>query len=332
MDYVKFGKTSLKVSRICLGAMHFGENTPRDVAFDIMSKAVDSGVNFFDTADVYGSKNFDERGVSEQLIGEWLAENRARRDKIVLATKVWGEMGYGPNDKGLSAYRIKRCCEASLKRLRTDYLDLYLMHRIDRTAAWDEVLQAMEQLVREGKVIYLGSSNHAGWHIATFNQEASKRHMLGLVNEQCAYSLLRRSYELEVIPACEAYGMAVTTWSPLAGGLLGGILNNPTEGRRASKEFQHTVNILRPQLEAWEKLCQALGETPAAVAIAWLLNNPRVTAPIIGPRTAEQLESATNALDVSLSQDVLAQIDKIFPGPADVSPEAYWAIPGIKYD
>ncbi len=331
MDYIKFGKTSLKVSRICLGTMHFGQFCSQEVGFDIMSKVMELGINFFDTADVYGSMDFDKRGGSEQIIGEWLAQDRTRRDKIVLATKVFGEMGYGPNDMGLSAYRIKRCCEASLKRLKTDHIDIYIMHRIDRSAAWEEVLQAMEQLIREGKVTYLGSSNHAGWHIAKFNEEAYKRNMLGLVSEQCAYSLLRRSFELEVIPACEAYGMAVTTWSPLASGLLGGILENPTEGRRADKATQQTISAIRPQLEAWEKLCQKLGEFPAAVAIAWLLNNPHVTAPVIGPRTVAQLESAVHALNITLPKDILTRIDKIFPGPADESPEAYWAIPGIKY-
>ena len=326
MKYVNLGRTALKISRIGLGTMNFGGHTSAESSFDIMSEALELGINFFDTADVYGSMNFDERGGSERIIGEWLAQDSTRRDKIVLATKVYGEMGYGPNDEGLSAYRIKRCCEASLKRLQTDHIDLYQMHRIDRSAPWEEVWQAMEQLVREGKVTYFGTSNFAGWHIATACQEARKRHLMGPVSEQCGYSLLRRSFEMDVIPACESYGMSVIPWGPLAGGMLGGIIKKATEGRRSSPRTQETVQKIRPQLEAWENLCKERDTLPGEMALAWLLSRPAVAAPIIGPRTVAQLESSVHSLEIELAQDTLEKIDAIFPGPRNESPEAYWPI------
>lgn len=326
MKYVNLGKTALKVSRICLGTMNFGWHTSMETSSEIMSEALEQGVNFFDTADVYGSMNFDERGGSERIIGEWLSQDKTRRDKIILATKVYGEMGYGPNDVGLSAYRIKRCCEASLKRLQTEHIDLYQMHRIDRSAPWDEVWQAMEQLVREGKVTYIGTSNFAGWHITAAYQEAKKRNLMGLVSEQCGYSLLRRGFELDVIPACEGHGMSVLPWSPLASGLLGGITEKAGEGRRAMSWTSETFEKIRPQLEAWEDFCKELGEFPGEVAMAWLLSRPAVTAPVIGPRTVAQLKSALNALEIELSQEALEKINKIFPGPSNESPEAYWPI------
>jgi len=326
VKYVNLGRTALRVSRICLGTMNFGQHASAEASFDIMSEALELGINFLDTADVYGSANFDERGGSERIIGEWLSQDSTRRDKIVLATKVYGEMGYGPNDVGLSAYRIRRCCEASLKRLRTDHIDLYQMHRIDRSAPWEEVWQAMEQLVREGKVTYFGTSNFAGWHIATACQEAKKRNLMGPVSEQCGYSLLRRSFELEVIPTCESYGMSVIPWGPLAGGILGGIIENAKQGRRSAPRIQETVRKIRPQLEAWESFCRELGELPGETALAWLLSRPIVAAPIIGPRTVAQLESSVRSLEIELSQDALEKIEEIFPGPSTAAPEAYWPI------
>jgi len=326
MKYVNLGRTALKVSRICLGTMNFGWHTSAEASFDIVSESLELGINFFDTADVYGSMNFDERGGSERIIGEWLSQDSTRRDKIVLATKVYGEMGYGPNDVGLSAYRIKRCCEASLKRLQTDHIDIYYMHRIDRSAPWEEVWQAMEQLVREGKVTYFGTSNFAGWHIATANQEANKRNLMGPVSEQCGYSLLRRSFELDVIPACESYGMSVIPWGPLAGGMLGGIIEKVTEGRRSLPRTQEPMQQIRPQLEAWESLCKEVGELPGEMALAWLLSRPAVAAPVIGPRTVAQLKSSVHSLEIELSKDTLEKIDEIFPGPSGESPEAYWPI------
>jgi len=321
MNYVRLGRTGLRVSRLCLGTMNFGPLTNEADSHAIMDKAVELGINFFDTANVYGWKTGE--GVTEQIVGRWLAGAGGRRERIVLATKVFGRMGDGPNDRGLSAYHIKRACEESLRRLQTDRIDLYQMHHIDRDAPWEEIWQAMEQLVREGKILYAGSSNFAAWNIAQANCLAAQRHFLGLVCEQSLYNLNARTIELEVIPACQAFGLGLIPWSPLGGGLLGGILRKLAEGRRASDRIQKALQKQRPKLEAYEALCRELGEQPADIAVAWLLHNPAVTAPIIGPRTMEQLTGSLRALEIKLSADALAKLDQIFPGPGGQAPEAY---------
>ncbi|RMF36778.1 MAG: aldo/keto reductase [Chloroflexi bacterium] len=321
MEYTRLGRTGLKVSRLCLGTMNFGPETSEADSFAIMDRALELGINFFDTANVYGWRRGE--GITEQIIGRWLAQGGGRREQIVLATKVYGAMGDGPNDRGLSAYHIRRACEESLRRLQTDHIDLYQMHHVDRETPWEEIWQAMEQLVREGKVLYVGSSNFAGWHIAQAQCTAAERHFMGLVSEQSLYNLSARTIELEVIPACRAYGLGVLPWSPLAGGMLAGALRKVKEGRRASKRVREAVERHRPQLEAYESLCRELGERPADVALAWLLHNPDVTAPIIGPRTLEQLEGSMRALEIRLSDEVLARLDEIWPGPGGEAPEAY---------
>lgn len=325
MQYTSLGRTGLKVSRLCLGTMNFGPQTTEPDSFAVMDKALDLGINFFDTADVYGWKKGE--GVTEQIIGRWFAQGDNRREKVVLATKVYGDMGLGnmtdwPNTNRLSALHIRKACEDSLRRLQTDYIDVYQMHHIYRDSPWDEVWQAMELLVQQGKVLYVGSSNFAGWHIAKANEAAKARHFLGLVSEQSLYNLNARTVELEVIPACEDYGLGMIPWSPLGGGLLGGVLQKIEEGRRASEGVQKNVEQHREKLEKWEALCRDLGEQPADVALAWLLNNKVVTAPIIGPRTMEQLDGSLRALEISLSAETLAKLDEIFPGykPA---PEGY---------
>jgi len=270
---------------------------------------------------VYGWRKGE--GVTEQIIGRWLAQDGGRREQIVLATKVYNEMGDGPNDRGLSAYHIWRACEDSLRRLQTDHIDLYQMHHIDRETPWEEIWQAMEQLVREGKVLYVGSSNFAGWHIAQAQCAAEKRNFMGLVSEQSLYNLSARTIELEVIPACRAYGLGLIPWSPLGGGLLAGALQKAGEERRASERVQKSVERHRDQLEAYEALCREMGEKPAEVALAWLLHNLAVTAPIIGPRTLAQLEGSLRALEIALSDDILARLDEIWPGPGGEAPEAY---------
>jgi len=262
-------------------------------------------------------------GVTEQIVGRWIAQGGGRRERIVLATKVFGRMGDGPNDRGLSAYHVKRACEESLRRLQTDHIDLYQMHHVDRETPWEEVWQAMEQLLREGKIVYVGSSNFAGWHIAHANGVATQRQLLGLVCEQSLYNLNARTAELEVIPACKALGLGLIPWSPLAGGLLGGILRKAADGRRASERIQKAVAQHRDQLQAYEALCAELGEQPADVALAWLLHNPVVTAPIIGPRTMQQFTGALRALEITLTGDALAKLDDIWPGPGGQAPEAY---------
>lgn len=321
MEYTHLGRTGLQVSQLCLGTMNFGPHTSEEDSYAIMDKALELGINFFDTANVYGWQKGE--GITEQIIGRWWAQGNGRREKVVLATKVYGNMGDWPNQSRLSALHIKRACEDSLRRLQTDYIDIYQMHHVDRTTPWEEIWQAMEQLVREGKVLYIGSSNFAGWHIAQANEAAQKRHFMGLVSEQSLYNLNARMVELEVIPACEHYGLGLIPWSPLAGGLLGGVLQKIKDGRRATDRIQAAVEQQRPQLEQWETFCQELGEQPADVALAWLLNNPVVTAPIIGPRTIEQLTGSLRALEISFTAEQLTRLDEIWPGPGGTAPEAY---------
>jgi aryl-alcohol dehydrogenase-like predicted oxidoreductase len=308
--------------------MNFGWDLPgtsEGDAFAVMDRALEHDINFFDTANVYGWAEGRPRGegVTEQIIGRWFAQGDRRRDKVVLATKVFGDMGDWPNEGRLSALHIRKACDASLKRLQTDYIDLYQMHHIDRRAPWDEIWQAMENLVDAGKVIYVGSSNFAGWHIAQAMETARSRSFLGLVSEQSLYNLIERTVELEVLPACRDYGLGVIPWSPLSGGLLGGVLQKIEGGRRASERTQKALNKRRDQIESYEKFCADLGEEPANVALAWLLHQEGVTAPIIGPRNVEQLDSSLRALEVRLDDDAMARLAEIFPGPGKPAPEAY---------
>ena len=321
MHYTHLGRSGLLVSRLCLGTMNFGPHTSEEDSYRIMDRALELGINFFDTANVYGWVKGE--GITEQIIGRWWSQGGGRREKVVIATKLYGAMGDWPNESRLSALHIKRACEDSLRRLKTDYIDLYQMHHIDRECPWEEIWQAMEQLYREGKILYVGSSNFAGWHIAQAQELAKQRHFMGLVSEQSLYNLNARMIELEVIPACLHYGVGVIPWSPLAGGLLGGILKGVQEGRRASERVQQQLEIHRDRIARYEALCETLGEEPAHVALAWLLHQPAVTAPIIGPRTVEQLDRSMRALEIRLDEQALKQLDEIFPGPGGPAPEAY---------
>jgi aryl-alcohol dehydrogenase-like predicted oxidoreductase len=321
MQYVQLGRSGVKVSRLCLGTMNFGPETPEADSFAIMDRALDLGVNFFDTANVYGWKIGE--GWTEQIIGRWFGQGGGRREKVVLATKVYGRMGDWPNQARLSALHIKRACEGSLRRLQTDCIDLYQMHHVDRDTPWEEIWQAMEQLVREGKILYAGTSNFAGWQLAQAQELARHRHFLGIVSEQSLYNLLERTIELEVIPACTAYGIGLIPWSPLARGLLAGALTTATTGRRADQDVQREAQKHRQSLEAFERLCRDLGEQPADVALAWLLHQPAVTSPIIGPRTLEQLNASMRVLNLTLSKETLKRLDDMFPGPGGPAPEAY---------
>jgi len=327
MEFTNLGRTGLKVSRLCLGTMNFGPKTSEPDSFAIMDRALEHGINFFDTANVYGWKLGE--GVTEQIVGRWLAQGGGRRDKVVLATKVYGRMSEWPNDQGLSARHIIRAADESLRRMRTDWIDLYQMHHIDRSTPWDEIWQAMETLVAQGKVRYVGSSNFAGWHLAQAQAAAANRHFLGLVSEQCIYNLLTRYVELEVVPAAIQYGIGIIPWSPLHGGLLSGALRKQREGTAArSSEGRSSdgLNEHRETIEAYEKLAAELGAEPSNVALAWLLSRPGVTAPIIGPRTMSQLDGAIEALDVTLDGATLARLDELFPpvGNGGPGPEA-WA-------
>ena len=321
MQYTHLGRTGLKVARLCLGTMNFGPVTAEPEAHHIMDRALEHGMNFFDTADVYGWKKGE--GITERILGRWFAQGGLRREKVVLATKVYNDMGDWPNETRLSALHIRRACEDSLRRLQTDYLDLYQMHHIDRATPWEEIWEAFSILRQQGKVLYFGSSNFAGWHIARAQELANARHMLGLVSEQSLYNLNARTVEYEVIPACEHYGLGLLPWSPLGGGLLGGVLQKAAEGRRAADRLQQQVQRHLGQITEYEKFCADLGEKPADVALAWLLHNKVVTAPIVGPRTVEQLDGTLRALEITLGAEQLQQLHQIFPGPGKPAPEAY---------
>jgi NDP-hexose C3-ketoreductase / dTDP-4-oxo-2-deoxy-alpha-D-pentos-2-ene 2,3-reductase len=321
VEHTHLGRTGLLVSRLCLGTMNFGPETSEEDSFAIMDRALEEEVNFFDTANVYGWKKGE--GVTENILGRWFAKGGGRRNKVVLATKVYGLMGDWPNESRLSALNIRRACEASLRRMQTDHIDLYQMHHVDRDAPWDEIWQAMDVLVQQGKVLYVGSSNFAGWHIVKANEAARRRNSLGLVSEQSLYNLAERSVELEVLPACRDYGVGVIPWSPLGGGLLGGILRKTREGRSASDQVRKRLEEHQSQVEEYEAFCDELGERPADVALAWLLHQPGVTAPITGPRTLEQFEQSLPALEVQLDDKALDRLDQIWPGPGGPAPEAY---------
>ncbi|MDP4097310.1 aldo/keto reductase [Paenibacillus sp. P96] len=323
MQHSYLGKSGLKVSQLCLGTMNFGPETEEKEAFKIMDAALDAGINFFDTANVYGGQS--NRGWTEEIIGRWFKQGGGRREKVVLATKVYGDMNEeadGPNgDRGLSAYKIRRHLESSLKRLQTDHIELYQMHHVDRNVSWDELWGMFENAVQRGQVGYIGSSNFAGWHIAVAQAEAKARHFLGLVSEQHLYNLMQRTAELEVLPAAEALGLGVIPWSPLAGGLLG---RNALSGTGArSARSQERIEENRSRLEQFAALCSEIGEKEDVVALAWVLSHSAVTAPIIGPRTLDQLEDSLRVPEVKLNEDVLKQLDEIFPGPGKPAPEAY---------
>lgn len=355
MQYTHLGRTGVVVSRLCLGTMNFGCYTSEEECLAIMNRAIELGINFFDTANVYGwlgwMPNKGRPGLAEEIIGRWLSQEKSRRNQVVLATKVYTPMSHEINDRGLSAYHIRQACEDSLRRLQTDHIDVYYMHHIDRgehppsiykdwlrlperdlyrpahrrrETPWEEIWQAMEVLVQQGKVLYIGSSNFAGWHIAQACEKASQRQFLGPVCEQSIYNLTNRMVELEVIPACREYGLGLVPYSPLAGGWLAGLLKKvgTGQGRRGGTVSEEAIKN-RDQLENYETLCQKLGEEPAAVALAWLLKNPVVTAPIIGPRMVEQLDSSRCALELNLDDETLAQLNEIWPGPGGEAPEAY---------
>lgn len=319
MQYHRLGRTALNVSQICLGTMNFGPRTSEQDSFEILNEAVNAGVNFIDTANQYGGEL--GVGTTETILGKWLAEDRSRRETLVLATKVHEPMSEDVNDRGLSARHIQMACDASLKRLGVDHIDLYQMHHIDRTAPMEEIWQAMDRLIDQGKITYVGSSNFPGWAIARANETAKVRHRLGLVSEQGLYNLIERRAELEVIPACQEYGLSLIPWSPLSGGLLTG-LQSKGSGRRQSEDMQRSIADRRDQLEKFDRLSADLGQTPSVIALAWLLHQPAVAATIVGPGTLEQLTSVLEVPELQLDAATLSALDDIFP-PCGPAPEAY---------
>ncbi|MDX2604380.1 aldo/keto reductase [Streptomyces caniscabiei] len=328
MKYTQLGRTGLKVSRLVLGTMNFGPHTDEGDSHAIMDAALDAGINFVDTANVYGWG--ENKGRTEEIIGTWFAKGGGRRDKVVLATKVYGNMGADdaawPNHDKLSAVNIRRAVDASLKRLRTDHIDVYQFHHIDRDTPFDEIWQAVDVLIQQGKILYVGSSNFPGYKIAQANETAARRGgTIGLVSEQCLYNLYERRAEMEVIPAAQEYGLGIIPWSPLHGGALGGVLKKEIKGGRRD-EGRAAGAMSGPEvhakIQAYEDLLDKHGVEPGEAALAWLLTRPGVTGPIVGPRTAEQLESALRAVELELSEELLAGLDEIFPGPGP-SPEAF---------
>jgi aryl-alcohol dehydrogenase-like predicted oxidoreductase len=313
MKYRNLGRSGLSVSRLCLGTMNFGPETDEATSHSIMDSALASGINFIDTANRYGGTG--NWGGTEEILGRWFDRGEGRREKVVLATKLYGEMEPWPNNKGVSALHIRRACDASLKRLQTDYIDLYQMHHIDRTTPWEEVWQAMEILVAQGKILYVGSSNFGGWHLAQAQTAAVQRNFMGLVSEQSIYNLVVRDIEREIIPAALHYGIGILPWSPLNGGLLGGVLQKERDGkRRLEGRSKAALDEIRPRVEAYENFCIEIEQEPGDVALAWLLAQPAVTAPIVGPRTQAQLDSAIRALEIELTQEHLTKLNEIFPG------------------
>ncbi len=321
MEYTHLGRSGLSVSRLCLGTMNFGPVTEVETSYTIMDRAHELGINFFDTANVYGWG--ENKGHTESIIGDWFSHGDGRREKTVLGTKLYGDMGEWPNEGKLSALNIRRACDASLRRLKTDYIDVYQMHHVDRSTPWDEIWEGFETLRQQGKILYAGSSNFAGWHIVKAQEAARRRNFNGLVAEQSLYNLAERTVELEVLPAALDYGLGVIPWSPLQGGLLGGVLRKADKKRSTSGRADDQMQKLRPQVEAYEAFADELGVDPANLALSWLLHQPAVTAPIIGPRTLDQLDGAAKALDITLDDKALARLDEIWPGPGGTAPEAY---------
>jgi NDP-hexose C3-ketoreductase / dTDP-4-oxo-2-deoxy-alpha-D-pentos-2-ene 2,3-reductase len=325
----RLGASGLEVSRLCLGTMNFGSHVDQRGAHAILDAALDSGLNYVDTANRYGTP--EQPHASEEIIGEWLAKGGGRRDHVVLATKVFESTDDWPNHGGLSAVNIRRACEASLRRLQTDHLDVYQMHHVDRSVPWAEVWEAFEVLRDQGKIVYVGSSNFAAWHLAMAQSSARQRGRLGLVSEQSVYNLAQRTIELEVLPAARELGIGLVPWSPLAGGLLtdaaGDAVTADSEigrsGRRASPEFAARAARHAHQIEATRRVAGDLGVSVPVLALAWLLAQQGVTAPIIGPRNPEQLAALLPAVGVELRPDVLAELDGIWPGPGGEAPEAY---------
>lgn len=307
MHYSLLGRTGLTVSKLCLGTMHFGRRIKARECHYLLDKAFEYGINLIDTADVYGGP--DHHGQSETIIGEWLAQNPGKKDRLIIATKVYGKTGTGPNDRGLSAFHMRAACEASLRRLQVDRIDLYQLHHVDRTVSWEELWTSLAHLLMRGDILHAGSCNFAAWHIAQAQETARRMGLPGLVSEQSIYNLQTRVVELEVLPACSQYAMGVLAYSPLNGGSL----------------VRSAVGSHRDEaaIERWMTLCQEMGHPPAEVALAWILANGSVTAPIIGPSSIEQLDSAINALALSLDAATMERIDSIWPGFGKPAPEAY---------
>ncbi len=333
MEYAKLGRSNLTVSRICLGTMHFGPRTPEEEAFRIMDEALDMGINFFDTANIYGRAV--RPGLTEEIIGNWLHQGGGRRDRIVLASKVYANMAgdeSAPNEeKGISAYKVRKQAEDSLRRLQTDHLDLYQVHHIDRHVTDEEFWGTFGRLQAAGDIIYVGTSNFPGWGLTRFQMAAEQRGSLGIVSEQHMYNLLCRYAELEVLPAAERLGIGLLPYMPLAGGLLTGKKKAQPGTRTSDVESEYGLSLTEDApFAAFSSLCDEIGEPEHVVAIAWVLAQPAVSSAIVGVRTLDHLQGLNRAAELELDEETLTRLDSIFDIGAGrplrsgkPSPEAY---------
>jgi aryl-alcohol dehydrogenase-like predicted oxidoreductase len=314
MEYVRLGRSGLKVSRICLGTMTFGAGADEATSFKLMDRFVTAGGNFLDTANAYNA------GLTEEIVGRWVKE-RGNRDQIVLATKVYGVMGSGPNDGGLSRLHIQREVEASLKRLQVEVIDLYQIHRWDPESPPEETMEALNDLVRQGKVRYIGCSNLKAWHLSKYLNLARENHWSSFVSIQPVYNALNRGIESEVLPLCKEEGLGVVVYNPLAGGFLTGKYKRggdiPSSTRLSDMEIYQGRYYTDQALDIVDRFVQAAHDrrvTPAQLALSWVLAEPRVTCPIVGARNLEQLNDTLGGLEISLTPEERRAIPSVLPG------------------
>ncbi len=317
MEYRTLGRTGVLVSPLCLGAMNFGGPTNEEESIQIINRALDGGINFIDTANVYNA------GRSEEIVGKALLMN-GKRNEVILATKVFGKMGTQPNDQGASRYHILKSCEDSLRRLQTDHIDLYQLHRPPLNIPQDEVLRAFDDLVRSGKVLYIGCSTHPAWMVMEALSISEKYGLARYISEQPPYNLLDRRVENELIPLCQKYGMAVLPWSPLAMGMLAGRYPSdgslPSDSRAATRGGSFKDRVTQKGLrvaQAVDQMAKERGLSSAQLALLWVKDQPGVTAPIIGPRTLQHIESFLPVIDMHLNDDDRPLFDNlVHPGNA----------------
>jgi aryl-alcohol dehydrogenase-like predicted oxidoreductase len=314
MEYVRLGRSGLKVAQVCLGTLTFGREADEETAFRILDRYVDLGGNFIDTADGYSA------GASETIVGRWL-KRRALRDSIVLASKVYWEMGPGPNDRGLSRLHILRAVEDSLKRLQSDVIDLYQIHQWDPDVPIEETMETLNDLLRQGKVRYVGSSNLTAWQLSAFLRASERHGWSCFVSNQPAYSAINRSIENEILPLCHQKGLGVITFNPLAGGMLTGKYARGAPLPQGTRFEQHEVYCRRYYtdqtfdiVEQFMAAARQRGVTPAQLALAWVIAEPRVTCPIVGARNPEQLSDSLGAVHIRLSPEERAQLPAVLPG------------------
>lgn len=316
MDYKKLGRTGLKVSPLCMGTMQFGWSVNESDTHKILSATLDAGINFIDTADVYSKWVVgNPGGVSETFIGNWMKQNKIPRDQIVLATKVRGEMGKGPNDQGLSRVHIVNAVEASLRRLQTDYIDLYQSHWTDDDTPVEETLRAFDDLLKQGKVRYAGASNYAAWELIQALWTSDKNNLMRYDSIQPHYNLLHRDeFERELRAVCVSYGIAVIPYSPLAGGFLTGKYrkNAPLpESKRAEGRKREMTDKNFVLIDEMEVIALRHEATISQIALAWMLADPIITSPIIGATSIEQLEENLGSLKVKLGEDEISSLNKL---------------------